>query len=204
MSKLLRSFQALALLELIAFAGVAMAQQDGSWCGPAEASLRSAARGDTYHRAIRDLVGCPVSGPQALAAQWAHPPEDTVALQILGDASATLRDRRLLRAATSAALNTSNRREVRLTAIQALLGQFHPSLKAVYRTPAESGLGGVAYVMLAEPDHRNDRPGAEPLPPSAQDDVLNVLRQLSSDQDEVIRKISDYLVGRLPSFQGPK
>src|SRR5881396_1340357 len=121
MSKLLRSFQALALLELIAFAGVAMAQQDGSWCAPAEASLRSSARGDTYHRAIRDLVGCPVSGPQALAAQWAHPPEDTVALQILGDASATLRDRRL-----------------------------------------------------------------------------------PSDQDEVIRKISDYLVGRLPSFQGPK
>src|SRR5207249_4508202 len=116
MSKLLRSFQALALLELIAFAGVAMAQQDGSWCGPAEASLRSAARGDTYHRAIRDLVGCPVSGPQALAAQWAHPPEDTVALQILGDACATLRRSRLLRAATSAALNTSNRREVRLTA----------------------------------------------------------------------------------------
>src|SRR5436309_15312140 len=93
MSKLLRSFQALALLELIAFAGVAMAQQDGSWCAPAEASLRSAARGDTYHRTTRHLAGCAVSAPHALPALWAHPPKDTVALHIPGAASATLRAR---------------------------------------------------------------------------------------------------------------
>jgi len=34
MTKLLRSFQALALLELIAFAGVAMAQQMGAGAPP--------------------------------------------------------------------------------------------------------------------------------------------------------------------------
>jgi hypothetical protein len=205
MDRFLISIHALGALLFLVLPSAVEAQQDTEVCAPAEASLGRATDMKSYHRAIGSLVGCPVAGPRALATQWAPPPVDTTALRLLGDASATLRDRRLLRAAKSAALSRSNSRDVRLTAIRALVGQFHPSLDVVYRTPSEPGLGGVAYVMLAESDHRTDRAGAEPLAASGQDEVLNVLRQLgASDGDEVIRKVSAYLVGRLPSFGGAK
>lgn len=204
MNRLLISIHGLAALWLLILLSAVEAQQDGEACAPAETSLGRATDLKTYHEAIGYLVTCPVAGPRALAAQWTHPPVDSAALEHLGAASAIIRDRRILQAAKAAALSASNGRHVRLTAIRVLVGQFGPSLEVVYRTPSQPGLGGVAYVMLGEWDHRIDRPGAQPLPASAQDDVLDVLRRLhASDGDEVIRKVAGYLVGRLPSFQQP-
>ena len=178
------------------------AQQDEDACAPAEATLRVQPRGESHRRALSILMGCPVAGPRALATEWGRPREDTTDLQLLGDASARLTDRRLLQALRGVALDASRDRQVRLTAIRALVGQFDPSLEVVYRKPWHPELGGSEYVMIGRYVHPSGRAGAESFSASERDEVLDVLRQLkTSDSDEVIQKVASYLLERLEAMK---
>lgn len=195
----------LGLACLAMLPGAAAAQRDEDACAPAEASLRATPRGAASRRAIGVLLGCPVAGPRALAAEWEGTLGDTSDLGLLGDASARLMDKRLLRALCAVALDTLRDRQVRLAALRGIVGQFDPSLEVVYRTPAaRPDLPGSAYAMLGAYVEPLGRAGAEPLSGSDRQEILGVLRRLeTSGSDEVIRKVAGYLLLRLRAMVGP-
>lgn len=190
--------QVITLLAMTTIPTRLLAQQDEPACTTAEESLRSGAGGESHRKALGILMGCPVVGPQALALEWTRPQKDTVALRLLGDASAWISDVRMLRALETIVTNETLDREVRLTAIRSLVGQFDPSLEVIYRAPAHPELGGEEYVMLGTYVHGPGRSGAQQLSAADRIHVLDVLQRLTgSGSDVVIQKVAAYLLEEL-------
>lgn len=190
-----------SFLSVAAPAQSTVRQNDIQMCPQAELALRNRPQGKEYRNVIGALMRCPEAGPRAFATQWRRPPDDSSAIQLLADASARFRDRRVFEAASSALLNPSNSRTVRLAAIRALIAQFDQKLDVAYRTPPTLGIGGRGYVMLGELDHPSGQDGAEPLGPSARTDVVELLKRVGSgNADNVVRDVSRYLAERLASL----
>jgi hypothetical protein len=198
------------VLAVVALAGsvvptLAQAQADADTaCAIAQRSLKTKTRGEGYSRALAVLVGCPVAGPEALAAEWSRPPVDSLELQALTGVSGMLRDRRIHLAATSVALDGSADRAVRLAALRVLVRHFDPCLEAAYRTPQHPELGGRAYVWLGESDHDVSREGQQQLPAGVRAEVVLTFGRLgATDADEQVRMIAAYLWERLNEKKEP-
>ncbi len=197
-------FTAIVALDLGGFPPSAVGQ-DGPSCSRAESSLAAKPTGRDYCAAIAQIVWCGDAGPRALAAQWLTPPTDTTALRVLAGASARISDPRLLAAAKGVLLGRSRSRDVRLAAIQVLVGQFDPALVVEYRTPSgPAAAWGGSYVMLGHWIRESGFPGAsggergDSVPPATRGLVVSLLRQVgASDPDDVVQKVTSYLAERL-------
>lgn len=183
---------------LLIFAPPAAVAQDRVACDSAATNVRGGSHGNAYNNALAVLMTCSVTGPRVLAEQWSRPPQDSLAIRLLGDASINLRDRRLLAATKTAALDVSRPTPVRLTAIRVLVAYFDPSIAIDFRSPAQPVPTGSAYVMLGEWSHPIGRDGAEALTASIRSDVLAVLHQVQAAGGDVsVARVAEYLAKRL-------
>lgn len=163
-------------------------------CLRADRSLRTLPEREEYHRVLPIIMSCRSLGPPALVREWSRPPTDSVSLRLLAQASSELRDRRILVAVRSAALDERNPRETRVAALGTLVSYYDPWLSLAFLDQTDS-----SRVSIGEFSHRMGRNGTEPLPATVKKSVFDVLKELaSSTRDPVLAKVSAYLVKWLP------
>jgi hypothetical protein len=133
---------------------------------------------------------------QELARQWNAPPQDSAALAALVFHSARMRDARVHAAIVAAAQDVAAPRQVRLAAIQAMVGHFDRCLFVEFPegpwpdggTRYSLGKGGYTYAP------RTDQ-GGMALPGTVREDVLGTVRRISeSDPDPAVRQVLGLLV----------
>lgn len=200
-------FWILAVVGLAALPAGAWAQRDtvvDAACAEALSALQRGVQGDVYRRTVLSFYSCPDAGARALAAEWTHPPGDSLARRSLVAVSWNIQDRRIYDAVTQVVRNGSASRDLRLDAIEVLVGYFDQCLGIRYQTPELAHAPGLAYVALGRRYHGTARPGARPLPASVRAEVLYTLRQVgATDRDEVVGKIAAYLTERLAEKHDP-
>lgn len=197
-------FWTLAVVGVALPAG-ASAQRDtivAAACAEALSALQRGIQGDAYRRTVLSFYSCPDAGARALAAEWTHPPGDSLARRTLVAVSWNIQDRRIYDAVTQVVRNGGASRDLRLDAIEVLVGYFDPCLGIRFQTPEPGILA--PPVALGERYHGSAKPGAQPLLVSVRADVLNTLRQVgATDRDEVVGKIATYLAERLAEMHDP-
>lgn len=171
-------------------------------CERAARSLKSRPPAQGYSRAIADLPACGVVGARALEDQWKEPPSDTATVRVLGEVTPRLRDRQVFDAVVGAFRDPARRRDLRLAALEALMGYYEPGVGAAYVEPALAVQHGSAYVMMGQGDPVATYRGAAPLSASTRTEILQVLEMVSKqDTDERVRLISAYIHSRLSALR---
>jgi hypothetical protein len=171
-------------------------------CERATQNVQRSAQGEAYSSAIGDLPSCGAAGVRALKSLWGQPPSDTAAVRVLGEATPRLRDQQMFNEVVSVFQNTSRPREVRLAALEALVGYFQPGLALKFTEPDEPVQHGSAYVMLGQGDPPTTRNGPTPLAARVRGDVLEAVQRIGKeDKDERLRLISAYIHTRLRALR---
>ena len=165
-------------------------------CAEAASAVRARTSADRYGLGLRELIGCPQTGPRALAEEWARGPIDKASVKALAGASGTLRDRRVHAALERAALDETQPQWVRLAALQALVRHYDPSLAVEFRE-SPPGHAGRIFVMLGSWTG-DPIEGSEPLGPETRSAVLAALETLGQSSDTTIGRIAVDLAKRLP------
>jgi hypothetical protein len=146
---------------------------------------------ESTRRALADVIECPQSGPPALAALWDSRPSDASLLSTLSNASAGLRDMRVLLAVIRTAENSTLPRRMRLAALRTLLRLYDPARVVEFRTRPEDGPEGHVFAGFGEWSHPPGRDGASPITAAGRDAILATLRRMgNADADPEIKRVS--------------
>jgi hypothetical protein len=140
---------------------------------------------------------------QVIARQWSGPPQDSAALAALAINSARFRDARVHTAIVAASQDVAARRQVRLAAIQALVGHFD-RCRFVEFPEGPSPDGGTRYlVWMGAYDYApHTTQGEMPLSGAVREDVLRTLRHIGeTDPDPAIRNVSGWLARLLTQLK---
>jgi len=175
-----------------------------AYCARREAAIESRTGGSGYYLAFNAIQDCP-NGPRVLAEQWASPPSDSVALRLLGQVGANVLDQRVFDAARAVVANEGARRDVRLAAMDVLVGHYDPCLSLWIQVKSLPDAAGHSVVVwLLQSEHNLRRRGSEPLPSSVRDDVLATLdAAAASGPDSVVHEAARRLAARLRAFHWP-
>jgi hypothetical protein len=132
-----------------------------------------------------EVIGlCEQSAGPALAARWAAPPTDSLALEQLILASRSVADGRIFSAVDAIARNAGSAQTARLSALRVLAGYIDP-YEVVYlshvRPSPDSG-------RTAHVDHAKQIAGSVPLPATATASIRALFSSLATtDADPVVR-----------------
>ena len=139
-------------------------------CADAARTARLRAQ-DTYGEAVFTLGFCPDRGPDALLREWTSPPAGEGALYALGEASRTLRDRRMLEGIGRMVLAEDIPSDLRHELVNVLVGYVDRGTRVSLRE------GCWQYTFSAGSGLVTD--GAQPLDPSqAGRGVVEIVRLL--------------------------
>ena len=91
-----------------------------------ETEFRERRNSEAYRRAVADLQSCPDVAAPLFAAEWRHPPTDSVELSTLTGSSGSIARRELFDALEAVACSPGFTRAARLAALNAMVGQALP------------------------------------------------------------------------------
>jgi hypothetical protein len=122
-------------------------------------------------------------------------------VRLLGEVTPRLRDRQVFDAVLRAFRDTVRTRDLRLAALEALMGYYEPGLGARSVEPALAVEHGSAYVMMGQGDPVATYPGPAPLGAGSRGQILQALEQVGKrDPDDRVRLISTYVHSRLSAL----
>lgn len=171
-------------------------------CERAERSIQGGKVDETYYTAVSNLPNCKAAGARVLRAQWQQPPSDTVAVRLLGEVTPRLRDRQVFDAVLTTFRDPHQPRNVRLAALEALMGYYQPGLGASFPEPEQPVQHGSAYVMMGAGDPPTTQKGPSALTVGVRAEILEALGQVGKqDPDERVRLISAYIQTRLATLK---
>jgi hypothetical protein len=193
-----RSLWAIVLTGACAFRTSPVASQVPPSESPACTSAAQQARPgrplDATKRGLVELLECPQNGPQVFAVLWDSRPTDVSLLGTLSQATAGLRDMRVLPAVIRSAENTASPRHARLAAMKTLVRLFDPALEVDFRTRLTEGADGHIFVMMGRWTEVPGRNGASPITPAGKDKILASLNRIANaDPDAEIRRTAQRL-----------
>ncbi len=163
----------IAVVSLIAAVPPAATQQRHFSCAEAARVVTSREVVDTQARwAFSEIVGCP-DGPAAIALRW----RTTDNLLHLRTWNFMIRDQRIAEAALAAARDASRPADIRLMALETLIGYFDPS--ATIRL--ENLRDPRPFLSLASITHPATRLGTQPPTEDLPDRVYALSRELTAD-----------------------
>lgn len=139
--------------------------------------------------ALSVIYWCDESGATALGKLWAATPADSASLEQLVLASSKLLDQRVYTGVLATARNSGALRAVRLAALRVLCAYISPTtfispdnLAKPSADPASTPVFGMWSPGLTQ------RPGTEPLPPTARTEIRDLFAALwRSEADPVVR-----------------
>lgn len=167
-------------------------------CERARTGLSRRTSTEEVRRSISNVQECPAIAVTALSETWNAPPNDTVALRLLGEVSGQIADRRLLRSATGVATDSRRSLDERLAAFRTLVAHAAPGTVLLFRNLEQPGLPGVGYVMMGQSAHSGVVNGPEALTASDRSAALDTLKNLgATDPDPTIKAIAAHLAERL-------
>lgn len=136
------------------------------------------------------LSRCKDDGPPVLTSLWVTPPTLKTEREVLVAATVELRDYRIFQAVRTVALNVSNGTEVRISALEALVGYFDPGAVLMSHETA----GDRRWAIGGWGHYTPPTDGAQPLPTNIRNQVLEVFRSLATDTtSDVGRAAKDVL-----------
>src|SRR5574338_1335074 len=161
-----------------------------TFCGRHRAALAHPSSHEAYLGALRSIQVCGAMAGEVLGQQWRHPPEDSATVMLLGDGSASVRDRRLYEAVRDAAMSPGGATTARLAAIAALVAYADSTVRVTYWAIPRSEAVAAPPVSFPRVLHFPSRePWVAPLPLSAWSDVVALLSRLGeSDPDDRVRR----------------
>jgi hypothetical protein len=142
--------------------------------------------GDQTVRALETLLGCPASGPAAIAIVWMRrSPLSPAERTALGRASRWIRDGRIYEAVRAAALNSRRAPDDRLEALQVLTSYFN----ANYVAGPDYLRGGTIGDPIPATAHAPDSFGDVPLPARYAAEFAGDLAVVAREEaDPVVRR----------------
>lgn len=165
---------------LTSIAQLAAAQQRHFRCADAARLVIAPEVADTQARwAFSEIVGCP-DGPAAMATRW----RTTDDLQHLRTWNYVIRDQRIAEAALAVARDASRPTDLRLMALETLIGYFDSS--ATIRL--EELRNPPRFPSLASVTHPTTRVGTQPPAQDLPDRVYALSRELTADQNPAVAR----------------
>lgn len=160
-------------------------------CRKHETEFRERRSKEAYRLAIAALQSCPDIAAPLFAAEWQHPPADSVDLSVLSGTSGSIARRELFDALEAVARSPGSARAVRLAALNAMVGQVLPYRGLNYTDVSQvtpPGRPPVAFLYYSS------SPRSGRLDGGARRELLALFEQLGkSDGDEVVRQIGQFL-----------
>lgn len=172
-------------------------QHDRNDCRRAAQVLETGHPAPHYAWATEAISRCGDEGGVALAAVWARPPADSIALERVYFASYRLRDARITDAVISAAQDRGSSRLVRLNAIRVLTSHAEPGYllySLALLTPEENDS---VRTILPTVSHVNVVEGAHPIGPATRERIIDTLAALRSDVDSQVARAASYVLRNL-------
>lgn len=173
-------------LWMTATVSLAATQQRHYSCAESARLVTSGEVADTQARwALSEIVDCP-DGPAAIAARWRTTDDRPEALLQLRTWNFTIRDQRIAEVAIAVARDAARPTDVRLVALQTLIGYVDSSrtMELTYlRNPG-------AFPHLASVTHPTTRVGTQPPAADLRARVYAVSRELTADPNPIVARAS--------------